>query len=288
MGSQALISGDEGQEVPQVARVDPAHRQQHVQVGDTEVRVVGRFAAHPGAQAQVAAQQGGQFDAGGGRRARYPRQQRPHAVLLRRQVLGVHPVPGGGGEGAAVGERDGAAAGEPLVAPVDHVAGDSRPDEADDRAVAVVGVHAGAADLDELGPDRGEGAQVELALGVQASGDRRALRRQQPVGADDLAGRLLTDEQVVAVRVERVDVQPGLRAGQQGAQLPGEDVVPQPLRGTHVLLVPGEGDGVAGGGRGLRGAVDGQYAGHGSLLVTGRGRRAVPPSLLCPCRLTFA
>ncbi len=149
-------------------------------------------------------------------------------------------------------------------------------------------MHTGAADLDEFRPDPAEGGQIELALGVQPPGDRRTLRRQQPVGADDLAGRLLTDEQVVAVRVERVDVEARLRAGQQGAQLPGEDVVPQPLRGTHVLLVPGEGDGVAGGGRGLRGAVDGQYAGHGiSWSRAGGGERCRRP-LLCPCRLSCA
>lgn len=75
---------------------------------------------------------------------------------------------------------------------------------------------------------------------------------------------------MVAVRVEGVDVEPRLRGGQQGAHLSGKDVVPQPLRGTHVLLVAGEGDGVAGGCRGLRGTVEGGNAGHGTLLVTGR------------------
>jgi len=156
------------------------------------------------------------------------------------------------------------------VAAVHHVAGDPGPDEADDGAVAVVGVHAGAADLDQAGADRVERGQVELALGVQPSGDRRALRRQQPVCADDLSGRLLAHQQVVAVRVEGVDVVSRLRGGQQGAHLSGEDLVAQPLRGTHVGLVAGEGDGVAGGGLGLRGTVEGRYAGHGSLLITGR------------------
>lgn len=159
------------------------------------------------------------------------------------------------------------------MAPVDHVAGDPGPDEADDRAVAVVGVDAGAADLDEAGADRVERGEVELALGVQASGDRGPFRRQQPVGADDLAGERVADEQVVAVRVEGVDVEAGLRGGQQGAELTGEDVVPQALRGSYVVLVTGEGDGVAGGCGGERGTFDGGNAGHGSLLVAGRGRR---------------
>ncbi|GAB1339140.1 hypothetical protein ACE1SV_57300 [Streptomyces sp. E-15] len=69
--------------------------------------------------------------------------------------------------------------------------------------------------------------------------------------------------------------------------------MPQPLRGTHVGLVAGEGDGVASGGRGLRGTVEGGYAGHGSLLVTGRfgdggGRVHDPPLLFFRCRLAGA
>lgn len=173
------------------------------------------------------------------------------------------------------------------MAAVDHVAGDAGPDQADDGAVAVVGVHAGPADLDQAGTDRVQRGQVELALRVQPSGDRGALRREQPVGADDLPDQRVADQQVVAVRVERVDVVAGLRAGQQGAHLPGEHVVPQSLRGPHVLLVTGQADGVAGGGRALRGSVEGGNAGHGSLLVTGRRRRAVPPVLFFRRRLAW-
>ncbi len=150
------------------------------------------------------------------------------------------------------------------MAAVDHVAGYACPDEADDGAVAVVGVDAGAADLDEARADRVEGGEVELALRVEPSGDGGALGRQQPVGADHLPGDRVADEEVVAVGVEGVDVQAGLGAGQVGAHLPGEDVVPQPLRGTHIVLVSGERDGVAGRRVGLRGTVEGGNAGHGS------------------------
>ncbi len=139
------------------------------------------------------------------------------------------------------------------MAAVDHVAGYAGPDEPDHRAVPVVGVDAGAAHLDESGADYGERAEVELALGVEPAGDRRPLGRQQPVGADDLTGRRVADEQVVAVRVEGVDVEPRLRGGQQGAHLRGEDVVAQPLRGPDVGFVAGEGDGVAGGAVGCGG-----------------------------------
>lgn len=93
------------------------------------------------------------------------------------------------------------------MAAVDHVAGDPGPYETDDRAVAVVGVDAGAADLDEPGADPGQRSEVELALRVEPSGDRGTVGRQQPVGADGLPGRGVAYEQVVAVRVEGVDVE---------------------------------------------------------------------------------
>lgn len=44
----------------EVARVGAAHREQDVEVGDVEVRVVGGGPADPGAEAQIAAQQGRQ------------------------------------------------------------------------------------------------------------------------------------------------------------------------------------------------------------------------------------
>lgn len=148
-----------------------------------------------------------------------------------------------------------------------HVVGEAGPDEGDDGAVAVVGVDAGAADLDEVGADGGEGREVEFPLGVEAAGDGGALRGQQPVSADDLLGLLVDDEEVVAVRVEGVGVEAGLGPVQSGAELADEDLVAQPLGGAHLVLVAGEADGVArsfGRRAGRRGRVpDGGEAGGG-------------------------
>ena len=107
----------EREEVPQIARVGPAQREQHVQVGDAEVGVVGGLAADPGAEAQIAAQQRRAVRCGrrGGRRCRGSRAVRGDPVLLGGEVLVRTRVPGGRGEGAAVGERDRAAAGQPVV-----------------------------------------------------------------------------------------------------------------------------------------------------------------------------
>lgn len=170
-----------------------------------------------------------------------------------------------------------------------HVAGESGPDEGDDRAVAVGGVDAGAADLDEVVADGVEVAEVELALRVQASGYAGPVRRQQPVGGDDVPGGGLPDQQVVAVRVEGIAVQTGFGSLQPGSEFPGEHQVAQSLRRAYVFLAGGEGDLVSRfrGGGGLGGGVrggggsggvvrgDGQH-GHGGLR--GRERSGAGPS----------
>lgn len=132
---------------------------------------------------------------------------------------------------------------------------------------------AGAADLDEIGADRGEGGEVELALGVEPAGDGGALGGQQPVGADDLLGLLLDDEEMVAVRVEGVGVQAGLGSVEAGAELAGEDLVAQPLGGAYLVLVAGEADGVVGVAGRAAGAARGAAAGT-AAGVTAAGTAA--------------
>ncbi len=156
--------------------------------------------------------------------------------------------PHGGGRRPAVGQRQGTAAAEPVVAGALQIAGYARPHQGDDGAVAVAGVDAGAARLHQVAAQAGavqQPVQLELGLGVKPSGRARPLGRQQPVGAHHLPGRPLPHQEVVAVGVEGVGVQARFGARQAGAQLPGEDLVPQALRGPYVRLVPGEGDGVA-------------------------------------------
>ncbi|GHD63210.1 hypothetical protein GCM10010336_19890 [Streptomyces goshikiensis] len=135
-------------------------------------------------------------------------------------------------------------------------------------------MYAGAADLDEVGADGGEGGEVEFALGVEAAGHGGALGGQQPVGADDLLGLFLDDEEVVAVRVEGVGVEARLGAVEAGAELSGEDGVAQPLGGADLVLVAGEADRVAGGGGdALRGdGGGGRDRGRGGGRGAGRGQ----------------
>ena len=160
------------EEEAQVAVVDVVHAEQHHEVGAAEVGVVGRRAAHPRAEAQVAAQQrgiGARCDRDDP--VRVPRVQRLDArtaagarwrARTRSRTLAASPPPSASGTLAQPRE--------PAVAGEQHVAGDAGPDEPDDGAVAVVGVHAGAPGLHERRPQRRQRVDVELALGVEAAG----------------------------------------------------------------------------------------------------------------------
>src|SRR5262249_8638195 len=157
-----------------------------------------------------------------------------------REVLGGDRVPDARRQSAAVGEGHGAAAGEPLVSRVLHIADDPAPDEGDDGTAAVVGVDAGAADLHEVATDRGLAGEVELAGGVQAPGALGLFGAEEAVGADGLARGLLPYEQVVAVLVELVGVVSGDGRVQHGAHLLCEDPVPKALGVANVRLAGGE------------------------------------------------
>jgi hypothetical protein len=71
------------------------------------------------------------------------------------------------------------------------------------------------------------------------------VRREHAVGAHDLAAGFLADDEVVAVRVELVDVFG--RPVQGGAEFLGEHAITQPLCGAHLGTVGGDQKRVAGG-----------------------------------------
>ncbi len=77
--------------------------------------------------------------------------------------------------------------------------------------------------------------QIELALRVQAADTRRLMRRQHAIGADDLQRVEIAHEQVIAVRVERIDVE-ARRAAHVRAHFLGEHTVAQPLRFAQLVF----------------------------------------------------
>ncbi|BDH58469.1 hypothetical protein MTP03_34080 [Tsukamurella sp. PLM1] len=193
---------------------------------------------------------GGKVGAGRRRRDRLDVPIRGHRPL--RAVLGVHELadgPDGGAAPVAVvlqGHADGAhRVPDPAQIAVGEEAG---PHQAQDAARAVVGADARAAHLQGLGPDAVEGAQFELRREVQAAGRDGTGRREDPVAADDLAGGLVPDHEMVAELIEVIGVAAvgDLGHGRLEAGFGTEHLVAQPLHRVDVLGAGREDDCVVG------------------------------------------
>jgi len=140
------------------------------------------------------------------------------------------------------------------VAPGAHVVRDAAPEERDHGAAAVLRVHAGAPRFHEPVAQRREAREVELALRVEAARAPRALGREQPVGAQHLAGGVVPHEEVVAEVVEAVAVEARLAGGEARAHLAREHAVAQLLRFGYLRRIPRESHGKPPPGR-ARGAL---------------------------------
>ena len=158
-----------------------------------------------------------------------------HAADLRARRLPVPP---------SHGHRH--AAGDVVVAAAVEVGQDARPHQQHDAAVAVVLAHHGAAHLDQRRPQRVECADVELRGGVEPARGDGAGRREHAVAADELAGVVLADQQVVAELVEAVGVSAvDVAVVEFESGLGGEHLVAQALRGFDERRVGGQQQGVA-------------------------------------------
>jgi hypothetical protein len=110
-----------------------------------------------------------------------------------------------GGDGAAADEVAGVVAG--------GVDGDAFPEGVEDHDVAVVDVNAGAAEFEEFAADRFVDGEVEDLIAVVtkiAAGDVTGL---QAIGADEFARLDVTNHEVIAEGIERVDIEAGALAG---------------------------------------------------------------------------
>ena len=97
-------------------------------------------------------------------------------------------------------------AGDVVVAAAVQVGQDARPHQQHDAAVAVVVPHDGAAHLDQRRPQRVELGRRRTPWRCRDPRGDGAWRRQHPVAADQLAGAVLADQQVVAELVEPVGI----------------------------------------------------------------------------------
>jgi len=114
----------------------------------------------------------------------------------------------------------------------------------------MLGVYAGTTEFYEISGDLLERTDIEFGCGVTASGNGRAIRRQQPVRTNDRTRTEFSDDQVVAPRVQGIDVEVGVR--QRSSPLTGKHLVTQPLGSGQLVLGYGEPDFVASLGIGVR------------------------------------
>ena len=90
-------------------------------------------------------------------------------------------------------------------------------------------MHAGAAHFDHARCDVVQPRQIELALRVQPSQFARPMRRQDAVGADDAQRVEVADDQVIAVGIEVVGVDAGVRVSDLCPHFLCEDFIAQAL-----------------------------------------------------------
>jgi len=83
-----------------------------------------------------------------------------------------------------------------------------RPEQRDHRPAAELGSDAGTAHLADLVLDRGEAGNHEFAFRIETPGGIRLAARHHPIGADHLFVGLVHHQQMAAVTVEAVAVEP--------------------------------------------------------------------------------
>ena len=163
-------------------------------------------------------------------------------VFQRRKVFFAQAIIQTGRVVPAVGHAHRGAADQVVVAVLLHVARQSRPQQRDHRAAAIVGVDARAPDLDQAAAQVLQPGEVEFVLGVVAANLARGRRGEDAIGADDAAGVLVAHDEVLAEGVVDVSIHAGRAGGEAGAHLVGEDAIAQLLGLEDLGLAGGETD----------------------------------------------
>ena len=102
--------------------------------------------------------------------------------------------------------------------------------------MAVISMHAGAAKFDEFTTQRLVGREVELLFAVIAEMRGGKLSGLEPVRADDLAGVVLLDQQMIAVSIVGIFVAPErVRSREPLTEFEIEDLETQTLSGLEIL-----------------------------------------------------
>jgi hypothetical protein len=146
----------------------------------------------------------------------------------QRHLLGLRPMQAGAAE-------------QQFDVVVQYVFRYAAPEQLHDGAGAVVGVDAGAAELQDLARIAHERRDVVLARRIEAARAHRRAAAHQPIGSDHAVGPApqgaVDHQQMVAVVVEAVELPSHLLhlRGRLGVHLLDEHVVAQPLGRVQLL-----------------------------------------------------
>src|SRR5262249_33817598 len=176
-------------------------------------------------------------------RVPWQRPAREHAPVGRARMLAHEPAAECRGGWWIVTQPDARAPDGEFVTAVHQVAQQAAPEERDHGAGTVVRSHARSSGLYRAAPEYRRGRPGKRALRVKPSCSPDAFPGQHAVGADDIPGGGLAHEEMIAVRVEAIDVETGLRALDPRPELVDEDPPAEPLRRSDVTLARGQGHG---------------------------------------------
>ncbi|CAM5614920.1 hypothetical protein SSTU70S_06875 [Stutzerimonas stutzeri] len=130
---------------------------------------------------------------------------------------------------AAIAHGDAGAAHQVAVAALVEHLGQLAPEHGNGRAVAIGGIHAGAADLQHRLVQRRQPVQTELLLAVEMADAPRSEVIEQARGGDQCAAGQIAHADVAAMRIVVIDVQTELGALQASVELAAEHAVAQRL-----------------------------------------------------------
>jgi len=100
----------------------------------------------------------------------------------------------------------------------------------------MIGVHAGATQLNHLAAKPFVRREIKLAFAVIAEIRCRQLTGLQAIGADNGSRREFLDDQMITKFVEWIDIEPSqMRLHQALVQFEVENLKPQPLGATHLF-----------------------------------------------------
>src|SRR5205823_9270855 len=131
-----------------------------------------------------------------------------------------------------------AASDEKTRVSLERVTRDAAPEQMQQIEIAVLNMHACAAQLDHFTAQWFIRREIKLALAVIADVRCSANAGLQSICANDFICRDVFDDQVVANVVEKIDVEPGeMRFHQALVQFEVKNLKPQPLGATHLFRV---------------------------------------------------